>query len=255
MLFQLPLNNEAIQWLCDNAFESEMVLNRVLKYPVKSEIITNWVKLNYDKDTLRNRRADLVGWMIDYDSNFEVSNQTLIDDFEYLNSLDIKAIENYQDELKATEMMEAEFKETMENRDHTSISKSYTNTWLFPEFKVTPPELKQTKRYHKVFYNHKIQDETHKTAYDFQKMRTYYYDNLSTFKENLMLWSTNYSRIDRREKSKLLKRYYSPENYYSFIKIAERNKLVGPLKWLLKNYKLIPKEITEKKESKNENVF
>lgn len=235
MLFYFQLNSTCEQWLCDNAFNSNLILNRVLKYPAKSTIISNWVKKNYTNDNLRTKRAELVSWLIDEDFNFSVNKETLITDFEYLNSIDEKALENFVEELEVIDMMEAEFKETMENRDHSPLPKDYHNPWLFPEFEVHDrPLIKKSTRFHEVFYNNKIQDENYNTAYDIDEMRKHFHENLAVYTDKVMIWSIYFSRLNKQQKTTLLKKYYSIDNYFSFLKIAKRLKSVALLKWLIK---------------------
>ena len=240
MIIMVPLNDSCVQWLCDNAFNSENILNRVLRYPVKSTIISKWVKRNYTNTNLHNRRAELVSWLIDENVDFVISKQTLADDFEYLNSIDKKIVADYLEELAVNKMIETEFKETMENRDHSFISKSFEDPFLFPEFEVSPPIMEFTRRTHKVIYNRNIQDVNCNYAYDFDKMRTHFYKNLSIYSERAMLWAIYYSRIDNRQKTKLFKKFYSHENYFSFFTIAKRLKSITLLKFFKEQQELAP---------------
>ena len=98
LLMNIELTQIEEEWLCSNIFLSELILNRVLRYPTKSEVISNWAKSNFLNDILRSRRAELVSWVIDQEPTFEIEQQTLMDDFEYLNRSDLQAIQNYDDE-------------------------------------------------------------------------------------------------------------------------------------------------------------
>jgi hypothetical protein len=47
VLINLELTPIEEEWLCSNIFVSELILNRVLRYPIKSEVISNWAKSNF----------------------------------------------------------------------------------------------------------------------------------------------------------------------------------------------------------------
>src|SRR5690606_9307213 len=98
LLKGIILGEREEKWLCENVEKSEMILNRVLRYPAASETISRWAEENYNNNTYRQRRAELVSWRIDENPAFEVSKQTLLEDFEYFNQLDLASIEQYDDE-------------------------------------------------------------------------------------------------------------------------------------------------------------
>jgi hypothetical protein len=118
VLINLELTPIEEEWLCSNIFVSELILNRVLRYPIKSEVISNWAKSNFQNDILRSRRAELLSWIIDQEPTFEIEQQILIDDFEYLNQSDLQAIQNYDDEIAANKIMEQELGEYLPKKTH-----------------------------------------------------------------------------------------------------------------------------------------
>jgi uncharacterized protein YlaI len=52
-----------------------------------------------------------------------------------------------------------------------------------------------------------------------------------------MVWGIAYSRIDKKLKSKLLRKYYCPEAHYSISRVATKQGLLEVLKWMLKQLK------------------
>ena len=95
MLIGLTRSDKNIQWLCDHAFVTKHALNRVLRYPHKSRIISVWVRTNYDNDLLRYRRSEVISRILDYEPYFEIQQSTILDDFRHLNDLDIKTLSEY----------------------------------------------------------------------------------------------------------------------------------------------------------------
>jgi len=237
MLFQLPLNDDNIEWLCANAFKDNMILNRVLKYPVKSCIITSWAKNHFNHPQLHSRRAELISWLIDEDLDFSISREILNNDFESLNSIDKKSIEDFLEDQELVKLMNVKAKDFS---DDLFAYDDLSND--IEKFNISNPILKQTRRFHDVFYNHQIKDSQSRTAYDFEVMSIYFYDNLTSYTSRIMLWSIYYSRIEQKQKERLLKNYYSKENYHSFMKIIQRLKMTSLMKWLIKQPHLLPDE-------------
>ncbi len=61
------LSNEQIQWLIDNWEESDHLVNRLLRYPVRHQLITDWATLVYKQDIISDRSAEIIGCLIDDD--------------------------------------------------------------------------------------------------------------------------------------------------------------------------------------------
>ncbi|HUN01420.1 MAG TPA: hypothetical protein PLS00_01090 [Niabella sp.] len=108
LLINAAMSEEEEKWLCDHVEKSFMILNRVLRYPQPSPVISSWARANYTNDLSHNRRAEMVSWLLDEDPGFVVDEQTLIPYFEYLNNRDLMAIRQYYEELEAKEIMDNE---------------------------------------------------------------------------------------------------------------------------------------------------
>lgn len=220
------LEEEDIKWLCDNVEKSELILNRVLRYPAKSGIISNWAKENFLNNNFRNRRAEIVGWILDENPDFEFDRQVLIDDFEYLNLKDINAIEEYEREYKSTKILSQQLEDVLPlrqlpplNPDENYVEPPYVN--------ISFPELKLTKRFYPVAAKHGEYP-------DYDRLRDKFYSRVDATHKITMLWAIAYSRLDKSIKSELMKKYYCNETYRSFLKICRKNKLLDLLKWLEK---------------------
>lgn len=235
-LIGLELCPEHIEWLCLNASNSEIILNRVLRYPRKSKYISNWVKDNFNNDLYLTRRAELVGWIIDQDINYEIEKQILINDFETLNRKDIQAIKNYDNEQLANKMMMNELLEYLPKKpkpfflDEADDDGSYDNI-----IDLTEPSLILSRR----FYAIPIDSSLHYPVSipDFDKLTQFFYDNIDFIHKTTMIWAITYSRIDKQLKEKLLKKYYCEETFSSLFRVSKQNKYLNLLEWMLVKYK------------------
>ena len=230
VLINLALTPIEEKWLCSNISVSELILNRVLRYPIKSEVISNWAKSNFQTDIFRSRRAELLSWIIDQDPAFEINQQTLIEDFEYLNKSDLQAIQNYDDEIDANKIIERELSEYLPKKISYSL---FDDTYHEEKVDLSVPELKLSHRPYALPID--SSKEYPLSIPNFKKLGDQFYTDLPVFQKTTMIWAIGYSRLDDTLKSSLLKKYYSNETYYSFYKVCRRTENVELLKWLLEN--------------------
>lgn len=228
VLINLELTPIEEEWLCSNILLSELILNRVLRYPIKSELISNWTKSNFQNDILRSRRAELLSWVIDQEPTFEIEQQTLIDDFEYLNQSDLQAIQNYDDEIVANKIIEQELGEYLPRKTHYDF---FGSTHREEKIDLSIPELKLSKRPYGITID--TSKEYPVSIPNFEKLREEFYTNLPTHQKVTMIWAIAYSRLDNMLKYSLLKKYYSKETYYSMFKVCKKTKNIELLKWIL----------------------
>lgn len=228
ILINVELSQQEEEWLCANVFASELILNRVLRYPTKSKTISNWAKSNYNNDILRSRRAEHVSWLIDQDPTFEVEQQTLIEDFEYLNYSDLQAIQNYDDEIAANKIIERELGEYLPKKAHSDI---FDNGYDKSKVDLSVPELKLSIRPYGIPTN--ISNKYPVSIPNFEKMRENFHTNLAIHQKITMIWAIAYSRLNNTLKYSLLKKYYSDETYYSIYRVSKRMKNIELLRWVL----------------------
>lgn len=230
VLINLELTPVEEEWLCSNISASELILNRVLRYPVQSTVITTWAKSNFKNDCYRHRRAELVGWVIDETPDFEVDQQTLIDDFDYLNQCDLQAIQNYDDEVAANKIMEQELGEYLPKRPYYSPFDDAING---EEIDLSLPELTLSKRPYSIPIDSSKSYPVRIPDFDFLKHN--FYNDLAVHQKITMIWAIAYARIDNKLKFALLKKYYCKETYYSLYRICKRTNNLALLKWMLQN--------------------
>ena len=227
MLKEQTLDYAALTWLCDHAAESELILNRLLRYPEKSERISKWAEENFNAPLIRLRRPEITGWVLDRNPEFELSNQTLIDDFEWANEKDVQTIKNHEDEIGAAALLNEEL-------DGIIPSKFDMDPWLGdisgePDFIISRPrEPHLVSRHYPVPVV--MVEDYHRL--DLEKLRDKFYGRIDSNLKVTMLWSIAYSRLDKVQKTELMKKYYSEETYYTFFKICSRYGMKELLIWL-----------------------
>ncbi|HRP16585.1 MAG TPA: hypothetical protein PL128_01200 [Ginsengibacter sp.] len=229
LLINKGLNPEAEAWFCKNAFESDLILNRTLRYPLRSVAISRWARTYFLNDKLRIRRAELTGWILDENPDYEITQQVLIDDFEYLNKTDKEAIQFYDEEFAASKIIEKELSEFLPKSQSYRV---FDDSFYDDGVEVSFPELKLNKRPYRVPEIDSIKHYPF-TLPDYEKMKQNFYANLQAHQMITMVWSIGYSHLDHNKKLSLFKKYYSSESYFSLYKIAVRTKNTTLLRWLL----------------------
>jgi hypothetical protein len=215
LLINLELTEIEEEWFCANVSLSEQILNRVLRYPQKSDVISNWAKMNFNNNKLRHRRAELISWIIDIEPDFEIDQKTLIDDFEYLNQMDIKAIQDYDDEIEAIRFIENQLGDSLPK---TLSIELFDETFKEKKnYEFSQPTLELFRRPYIV----EIDNSKHYPVRipNFDKMKQGFYSKIAIHQPITMIWGIAYSRLNNYEKSTLLKKYYSDKTYYSILRV------------------------------------
>lgn len=228
LLINLELTTIEEKWLCSHFSLSELILNRVLRYPIKSKIISNWAKSNFHNNILRSRRAELLSWVIDQDPGFEIGEQILLDDFDYLNKKDMQAIQDYDDEIAANKIMEQGLEDYLPKKTHSIF---FDDTYHKERFGLSVPELKLSKRPYAIPLD--TSKEYPVSIPNFDALKKDFHTNLPTHQKVTMIWAIAYSRLDNEIKYSLLKKYYSHETYYSLYRVCKKTKNIELLKWIL----------------------
>ena len=81
MLTGIVLTDEQQRYLVEHVAASFHVLNRILRYPYRSAIFSQWVQQHFLDDAYRFRRAELISWLLDVDPDFKPDMAILTDDF------------------------------------------------------------------------------------------------------------------------------------------------------------------------------
>ncbi len=229
LLLNIKLEEAEEKWLCTNYSRSPLILNRVLRYPKQSQIITAWAKEHYHNNDLRNRRAELLSWILDEDPSYTLNPQTLIEDFNYFNDLDRQAVQ----EVKETFELNRLLADRLGNNEVSDRIFDIPGINLDPESDLELKSLKLSKRFYQV--PTKFSNDYFENFPDLDKLEVHFHQNIDTFLRVTMMWGIGYSRLTGEQKSELLIRFYSEEAENTFFRICQRCKLVGPLEWLKKN--------------------
>lgn len=219
ILQDLPLFAEAEAWLCkmttdyspSNERDYIDFINRVLRYPIKSDIIHQWISDNFENDVLRLRRAEAIGWLLYKNPNYVIDDKTLIDDFDFANRKDMHTI-------KTT------VKEEMQLFIDNEIEKQRIS--LDNSKKQSGKKKLCYRLYAFVMY------EGYGREPNFNKLRQHFYNSLDKIKQQTMSWAVYYSHLNENNKVKLLKKFYHPEIFETTFSIAKNIKSTDLLTWL-----------------------
>lgn len=250
-MFDFILSESDINTLIENYTKSEAIINILLKYPYKSQTIREWVKKNFDNNHLCHKRTELVSWIIDEDPEYVVGRKVLIEDFEYMNYLDIQIIQKYKEEVEAIKAYRRNMKGILP--DFTDYSNPFNvpvnekenddklPRHLLPELKLTnrfysyPIDLNEVNDAHKCVYLHKSNKYYWQHVYipDFLQFHKSFHSELDTIWKKTMIWGIVYSRREENDKLELIKKYYSEDIYSTFAYIGKKYKNIDFLKWVL----------------------
>lgn len=220
LLIGASLPEEDQQWMLDNCALHDPIINRILRYPDKSPLISAWIRKHYYGNLLSERRAEATSWLIDEDPEFVFDRSLLLSDVEWLNLQDKTAIENHESQLALRDLV---FLVNMENE---LVKKEDSQSIDTAEY----AELKLMSRYHahEVRYSKALEMQLP----DLNSILEDYRNNTDFYHNSTMMWSIAFSRLDAKTKMQLIKKYYSEDTHRSFLKIAKQYKFVGLLKWL-----------------------
>jgi hypothetical protein len=94
LLMEQELNDEQVNWLIVNSDKSVHILNRLLRYPVKNKIISDWAYTCIKQKIHGDRKSELIGKVLDYKTNYNYKNKTQWAWGVYYSSLSVNIKEN-----------------------------------------------------------------------------------------------------------------------------------------------------------------
>lgn len=211
------------KWLISKAFESEHIMNRVLRYPAKSKTISSWAKNNMNNDELRSRRAELLSRILDFDPHFEVNYKTLTEDFDYFEKHDMELISEY---------------EALWVYYHDKVGQKNKFNFI-PDQKMIEIILQTPLRFIRRPYGFPANTKAQYPIVipDLVQMRSDFMSKIDLNKKFIMIWAVGYSRMSQHEKTESLKKYYCLETYESVYKVCVKNHNTEMLNWMLSNAK------------------
>lgn len=230
LIFGMQLETQQLRRICDFALHHPKALNRVLRYPVKSEIISKWIMNNFDHPTLKLRRAETVGWALDLDSSFEVDSKTIRADFDYMNEMDREAVSNVVMSDVVHQLFKTDWPMDFPIENNIPVEPYEIEKKKLPPFAFGKDKVELIKRFYPI-----------KTVYDkaadnwvpdFEALEDYFQQNQESLRKITMVWGISYSRLGKKQKSQLLRKYYGPETHYSIVRVATKHNLLDLLKWI-----------------------
>ena len=119
--------------------------------------------------------------------------------------------------------------------DHTIPQDPFDSPQKPPIFAFGKERIELVKRFYPVPTVHdKTADDW---VPDFEALESFFEASHTSLLKVTMVWGIAYSRIDKKLKSKLLRKYYCPEAHYSISRVATKQGLLEVLKWMLKQLK------------------
>ncbi len=232
IMIGIDLQESEIQWLCKHSYNSDYILNRVLRYHKKSDYITKWAIDNFEKDFARNRRSEITSWIIDKSPNFKINKEIVINDFEYQIAEDKKLVETFKKEMEVYNFIEKVFFPLINKKEKEEEVFFVEDSVNYKIISQEKPKFNVPRRYYRmsVIYN-----SSYNVSFpDFNQIYNYFFDQFDCYYNKLMAWSIAYSRLDIKSKMTLLSEYYSSEIYPTFFSIGKRLKSIEYFEWLKK---------------------
>jgi len=211
ILIGIELDDDKLQWLCDNSEKSPFIFNRVLRYKYKSSFITNWAKENFESDIARERRSEVTSWVIDEDPNFKLDREIAESDFEFQLAEDKRLVQSYIDDVDTANYFNSQVSRYMKLASDSTATD-----------KVDIPEIPM-----RIYNKHaRITSGYDIGIPDFERAKREYYESFDLNYNRIMAWSIAYSRISNTKKAKLLSDYFSDGMYPTLYTIGKRLKSI-----------------------------
>lgn len=227
IMIGVKLKEKELQWLCDHSNQSEFIINRLLRYHLKSKAISDWAQKNFEKDFARSRRSEITSWIIDKNPNFKIDKETIEYDFEYQIIEDKKLVEIFKNEMDAYRTIEKELRPVLTTEDDSFFDDDGYEYKL--KIQEKPILILPRKNYG---VSIKMNSGYGFDIPDFDLTSKNFYDEFDNYYTRVMAWSIGYSRLSIDNKIRLLSKYYSTETYTTFFTIGKKIKSVQYFNWL-----------------------
>ena len=220
------LNDEQLLFLVKNAFESELVLNRLLQYPFANDIILNWAKQHTEDARLSKRRMEVTSWLMDERLHARPPILLLYNDMK-LRFDSLKEMEFY---LCIANMRKREGWEQLAGEYHEEIKLFIKRANSVPGKDSDDCLSEDTEDV----------DTLRRLVFNAAKHTGLYFTEfgdvipIDLHQSRVTVWAIAYSRLDISIKVNMLKHEYRQELTNSYLHIARRLKSQELLEWLLK---------------------
>lgn len=247
------LTDEEVMILIKNVHRSKHILNRILRYPVSNRKISSWTETIYFSNLYRKRRAELIGWHLDINPDYVIDKQIIIDDFEFFLREDNNLVSQYKSDCEVyTLMLEENRKQLLRDNpgitDNDEIEMRSMDGLVRPVIKLE----QRVYRPNNIIWGYEFPPNLP----DLEREREDFYNRIDYFFRITMLWGVAYSHLSSEKKSDLYMKFYTPDHFYSALKIGTRTQNTEFLEWLYKETGVDnPRHKTSKKFLSNENII
>lgn len=225
------LTDEEVMILIKNVHRSKHILNRILRYPVSNRKISSWAETIYSSNLYRKRRAELIGWLLDINPDYVIDKQMIIDDFEFFLREDNNLVSRYKSDCEVYMLMfEENRKQLLRDNpgitDNDEIEMRSMDGLIHPVIKFE----QRVYRPNSINWGYGFPP----TLPDLKSEREDFYNRIDYFFRITMLWGVAYSHLSSEKKSVLYMKFYTPEHFYTALKIGTRTQNTEFLEWLYK---------------------
>ncbi len=268
-LTKVKLDHEQWDWVLAQAIENEYVRPLVETTTVPHENIANWVKANAQLDFVAAQRARYTAHLIDWNQDFELTNEQILRDCDRLNMMDQAHIDNIIDAYNQQKLLDS----IWESDDQTDLLDDFNKVPYFeyskdgilknrgyrkmsPEEEEEEYSLKRCRSFSEKYGNQQKSDfygfhlnycflphsrrlypvpiKTEKVGRvffpDFEAARKLLESNIDLVKAKYMLWAIAESRLTDAAKAKLMKKYWHEDLAKTWLHIAKVKKNAEMLK-------------------------
>lgn len=225
LLINLRLSRKEELWLLENYTKIPFLLNRIFYYPTRSKTFSDWAKHNIDNPSLSINRSQLTGLILNFNRRYEFDLKQMGIDFEHLNKMDAKLIEDYEFHCRANEIMLRD----LDLHKSSNLSREDFQTGFLI---ANTPSLELSKRSYYPLMSYYTAPGDSYTLVDFDKSRENFYNAIEVTRDITMLWSIYYSRLDLATQFEISKKYCTISTVRTAFKIFSRSKNIQGLKWL-----------------------
>ncbi len=270
-LTKVKLDHEQWDWVLAQAIENEYVRPLVETTTVPHENIANWVKANAQLDFVAAQRARYTAHLIDWNQDFELTNEQILRDCDRLNMMDQAHIDNIIDAYNQQKLLDS----IWESDDQTDLLDDFNKVPYFeyskdgilknrgyrkmsPEEEEEEYSLKRCRSFSEKYGNQQKSDfygfhlnycflphsrrlypvpiKAEKVGRvffpDFEAARKLLEMNIDLARSKYMLWAIAESRLTNAAKAKLMKKYWHEDLAKTWLHIAKAKKNADMLKGL-----------------------
>jgi hypothetical protein len=209
---QIRLTDEQLNWLLEHFNDSPYFLNRILRYRWKSPVISRWARDNYYNDLLRERRRELTSWILDEDPDFLITEDDIIDDFDYFILEDCERLKQIQKRKELEQIL----------GDHHP-----------DDYRVYMGFMNEEQKVFNKYYGLNHRGILRNDCRGVEVLIVEYTKKAWLLVNTANLYAVSYSRLDKETKSRLIKKLYRPENEWRFFSFCKKLELVDLMEWLL----------------------